>query len=104
MKRTSTSRNSRAHKRARVDRTDYERFASMTDADIDFSQLPEITPEMFARGVARRNFKIIPRKTQLTLRIDSDVIDWYKKQGRGYQTKINALLRAYMQEHQRHRA
>jgi uncharacterized protein (DUF4415 family) len=37
----------------------------------------------------------------LTLRVDSDVLEWYKKQGRGYQTKINMLLRAYMQEHQR---
>ena len=40
-------------------------------------------------------------KTQLTLRVGSDVLKWYKKQGRGYQTKINLLLRAYMQEHQR---
>jgi uncharacterized protein (DUF4415 family) len=73
----------------------------MTDADIDFSETPEVTPEMFARAILRRNFKPIPRKKQLTLRIDSDVVDWYKNQGRGYQTRINALLRAYMNEHQR---
>jgi uncharacterized protein (DUF4415 family) len=81
--------------------TDWERIDAMTDADIDFSEIPEFTPEMFASAVLRRNFKPIPRKKQLTLRIDSDVVDWYKKQGRGYQTRINALLRAYMQEHQR---
>jgi uncharacterized protein (DUF4415 family) len=74
----------------------------MTDEDIDFSDIPEITPEMVARAVLRRNFKPIPRKKQLTLRVDSDVVEWYKNQGRGYQTKINALLRAYMTEHQRH--
>jgi uncharacterized protein (DUF4415 family) len=73
----------------------------MTDADIDFSDNPEVPPEMFARGVLRRNFQPIPPKKQLTLRIDNDVVEWYKKQGRGYQTKINALLRAYMKEHQR---
>jgi uncharacterized protein (DUF4415 family) len=92
MKKKSTTRKSE---------TDWERIAAMKDEDIDLSEIPEITPEMFARGVLRRNFKPIPRKKQLTLRIDSDVVEWYKKQGRGYQTKINALLRAYMKEHRR---
>jgi uncharacterized protein (DUF4415 family) len=72
----------------------------MKDKDIDLSDAPEITPEMFAKAIVRRGLK--PRtKTQLTLRVDSDVLEWYKKQGRGYQTRINMLLRAYMQEHQR---
>lgn len=92
MKKRSTTRKSE---------TDWERIAAMKDVDIDLSEIPEVTPEMFARGVLRRNFEPIPRKKQLTLRIDSDVVEWYKKQGRGYQTKINALLRAYMKEHQR---
>jgi uncharacterized protein (DUF4415 family) len=73
----------------------------MKDEDIDFSDIPEITPEMFARAVVRRNFKPIPRKKQLTLRVDSDVVEWYQQQGPGYQTRINSLLRAYMIEHQR---
>ena len=69
----------------------------MEDADIDFSDLPEVTPEMFAKAVVKRGVK--PRSTtQLTLRLDSDVLDWFKQQGRGYQTRINALLRAYMEE------
>jgi uncharacterized protein (DUF4415 family) len=76
----------------------------MKDEDIDFSDIPEISPEQFARAIVRRNFEPIPRKKQLTLRMDSDVIDWFKKQGRGYQTKINALLRAYMEEHRRRAA
>lgn len=84
-----------------MDHTDYERLHAMRDEDIDFSDIPEITPEMFARAVVRRNFKVIPRKKQLTLRVDGDVVDWYKKQGPGYQTRINSLLRAYMTEHQR---
>lgn len=86
-------------KRSRIDETDYERLHKMTDADIDFSDNPEATPEMFARGVWRRNFQPLPRKKQLTIRIDGDVVDWYKSQGRGYQTRINSLLRAYMLEH-----
>jgi uncharacterized protein (DUF4415 family) len=92
MKKRSTTRKSE---------TDWKRIAAMKDEDIDLSEIPEVTPEMFARGVLRRNFQPIPPKKQLTLRIDSDVVEWYKKQGRGYQTKINSLLRAYMKEHQR---
>lgn len=92
MKKRSTTRKSE---------TDWKRIDAMKDEDIDLSETPEVTPEMFARGVLRRNFQPIPRKKQLTLRIDSDVVEWYKKQGRGYQTRINALLRAYMKEHQR---
>jgi uncharacterized protein (DUF4415 family) len=71
----------------------------MTDKDIDLSDTPEITPEMWANGVLRKNFKPIPRKSQLTLRIDQDVIDFFKSHGRGYQTRINQLLRAYMEAH-----
>ncbi|MBI3912629.1 MAG: BrnA antitoxin family protein [Chloroflexi bacterium] len=70
----------------------------MTDADIDFSDIPEVTPEMFAKGVVRRGLKPITKR-QLTLRLDSDVIEWFKRQGHGYQTKMNASLRTYMEEH-----
>jgi uncharacterized protein (DUF4415 family) len=72
----------------------------MKDEDIDLSDIPEVTPEMFAKGIVRRGLKPIVKK-QLTLRLDSDLIEWFKEQGRGYQTKMNALLRAYMEEHKR---
>ncbi|MCA9944155.1 MAG: BrnA antitoxin family protein, partial [Anaerolineales bacterium] len=39
-------------------------------------------------------------KQQLTIRLDNDVLEWFRAQGRGYQTKINALLRAYMEAHE----
>ena len=91
-------------KKSATDETDYERLAAMTDEDIDFSETPEVPPEMFARGIVRRGLKPVIRKKQLTLRMDSDVIDWFKKQGQGYQTKINSLLRAYMEEHVRRSA
>src|SRR6185503_894917 len=88
-------------KKPQIGKTNLKRIDAMKDEDIDLSDNPEATPEMFARAIIRRNFKVIPRKKQLTLRIDSDVVDWYKLQGRGYQTRINSLLRAYMKEHQR---
>jgi uncharacterized protein (DUF4415 family) len=91
MKKKSTSTKSR---------TDFDRLDKMKDEDIDLSDAPEITSEMFAKAIVRRGLK--PRtKKQVTLRIDSDVLEWYKKQGRGYQTRINLLLRAYMNEHRR---
>ena len=70
----------------------------MKDSDIDLSDLPEVTPEMFARAVVRRGLKEIKSsKVQLTVRVDRDVLDWYRSRGRGYQTQINALLRAFME-------
>ena len=75
--------------------TDLKRLDAMTDAEIDFSDIPEVTPAMFAKGIVRRGLKPITKR-QLTLRLDSDVIEWFKEQGSGYQTKMNALLRAYV--------
>jgi len=89
MKKRATSRKSR---------TDWKRVDALRDSAIDFTDTPELTPEMFARAVVRRGLKPVNRKTQLTLRIDGDVLEWYRRQGKGYQTLINALLRAYMQE------
>ena len=71
----------------------------MPDKDIDTSDIPEPSPEQFARATARRGLKPLPRKQQVTLRIDADVLQWFKDSGRGYQSRINALLRAYMEAH-----
>ena len=84
--------------------TNWKRLRAMRDDDIDYSDIPPVSPEMFARGVLRRGLKPVPRKKQLTLRIDADVVEWYKAQGLGYQTRINALLRAYMEESRKARA
>lgn len=72
----------------------------MPDKDIDLSDIPEVTPEQFAKAVIRRGLKPKARKAQLTLRVDDDVLAWFRSQGRGYQTQINALLRAYMKAQQ----
>lgn len=81
--------------------TDWARLDAMQDEDIDFSDIPEVTPEMFAKATFQRGLK--PRtKNQLTLRLDADVIEWFTQQGRGWQTQMNALLRAYMEESQAH--
>ena len=82
-----------------VSYTDWKRVDALRDEDIDLSDNPEMTPEMFANAVARRGLKPIPPKQQVTLRVDADVLDWFRAQGRGYQTQINALLRAYVEAH-----
>lgn len=84
----------------RKSQTDWFRVDAMTDEDIDLSDCPEITPEQFAKAVVRRGgLPSAKNKNQVTLRIDSDVLTWFKQQGRGYQTQINSLLRAYMEAH-----
>jgi uncharacterized protein (DUF4415 family) len=95
MKKLSTSN------KPQIGETDLNRLDAMTDEAIDFSDSPEVSAEMFAQGIVRRGLKPVRRKDQLTLRVDSDVVAWYRKQGSGYQTKINALLRAYMEANQR---
>jgi uncharacterized protein (DUF4415 family) len=76
--------------------TDWARLDATQDTEIDFSDAPEITPEMFAKAVVKHGLKPGPTKKLLTLRVDDDVLTWFKSQGRGYQTRINTLLRAYM--------
>jgi uncharacterized protein (DUF4415 family) len=81
--------------------TDWDRVDKLRDEEIDFSDSPEVTPEMFAKAVLRKGLKPVSKKTQVTLRIDDDVLTWFKKQGKGYQTKINSLLKAYKEAHQK---
>jgi uncharacterized protein (DUF4415 family) len=60
---------------------------------------PPIDPQAFAREFARQGVKPIPKKVLLSLRIDADVVEWFRAQGEGYQSRMNALLRAYMEAH-----
>ncbi len=80
--------------------TDWARIDAMTDEDIDFSDIPPITEEMFARAVRMKNGKPIPRKNQENLPVDRDIIEFFKAQGFNYPLKINQLLRAYMEAEQ----
>lgn len=79
--------------------TDWERLRKLPDDQVDTSDVPTITPAAFARAVVRKGLMPVRTKTQITLRIDEDVLDWFRRQGSGYQTRINALLRAYVDAH-----
>jgi uncharacterized protein (DUF4415 family) len=80
-------------------KTDFKHLDALGDDDIDFSDIPEVSPEMFATALVRKGLQPIRRKTQLTIRVDSDVLSWFKTQGKGYQTRINSILRAYKEAH-----
>ncbi len=76
-------------------RTDWKRLEKMSDRDIDFSDIPELDANYFRSAKVR-----MPRtKKAVSIRLDQDVLDWYKRQGQGYQTRMNAILRTYMQSH-----
>lgn len=76
----------------KTSRTDWQRLADMDDASIDTSDSPEMDDAFFERSTLR-----LPEKKPVTLRIDEDVLVWFKSQGKGYQTRINKLLRQYME-------
>jgi uncharacterized protein (DUF4415 family) len=56
---------------------------------------PELDMNYVVKKVVRMGLKPLPPKTSISLRVDQDVLDWFKSQGDGYQTRINAVLRAF---------
>ena len=78
-------------------RTDWQGLDSMADEEIDTTDIAPLDEEFFASAELR-----LPRpKPSITIRLDPDVLEWFKEQGRGYQTRINAVLRRYMEAHQK---
>ena len=65
----------------------------MKESDIDYSDIPPLGDEFFERAKVAWP----PTKKQLTIRLDTDVLDWLRANGRGYQTRINRILRAAME-------
>lgn len=69
-------------------------LAAKPDSEIDYSDIPPLTEEFWKNAV--RNPFYRPTKTSTTVRIDSDVLHWLRAQGKGYQSRINAILRREM--------
>ena len=65
------------------------------DENIDYSDIPELDERFW------KNAKLlIPKnKKRITIRIDADVLEWFRSQGEGYQTKINSILKTYVKAH-----
>lgn len=77
-------------------RTDWKRIQAMRDEDIDYSDIPPLRDDFFREAVVRWP----QQKKQITLRIDPDIVEFFKKKGKGYQSMINAVLRKYVDAHQ----
>lgn len=71
-------------------------LAARPHSEIDTSDIPEMTEEQWQNAVKYRSHFYRPVKRQITARVDADVIAWLKSQGRGYQSRINAILRREM--------
>ncbi len=80
-------------------KSDLPRIDAMSDKDIDYSDAPE-TDADFWQGAAVNSPAV---KQQVTLRIDPDIVDFFKSSGQGYQTRINAVLRSYVKAHEHKR-
>ena len=79
----------------RESRTDWNRLEAMPDSDIDVSDIAKLDKSFFDRAHVR----LPQRKRPISLRVDPDVLEWFKHQGRGYQTRINQVLKAYVSAH-----
>ena len=80
------------------DWTDNE-LKEMRSRNIDFSDIPELTPqflETLKRVIPREHYKVVPVKKAISIKLDTDVLEYYKSKGKGYQTRINKILRKEM--------
>jgi uncharacterized protein (DUF4415 family) len=76
-------------------RTDWDRLQAMTDSEIDLSDIPKIDRAIFKKMVIR-----MPQpKEMVSIRLDPEVLCWFRKHGRRYQTRINSVLRSYVDAH-----
>jgi uncharacterized protein (DUF4415 family) len=71
-------------------------LAARPGSEIDYSDIPPLTEEFWKNAVRSKYYK--PVKKSTTVRIDSDVLAWLRAQGKGYQSRINAILRRKMLE------
>jgi len=77
-------------------KTDWAKLKGMKDADITFTEdAPRTAPDDWADAIAHRGLPMPERKEQIALRVDADVLGWFRAQGAGWQTRMNAVLKAY---------
>jgi uncharacterized protein (DUF4415 family) len=69
-------------------------LAALPDDQIDTSDIPELPPGAWKNAVRGRFYR--PIKQAVSMRLDADVIAWLKKRGKGYQTRVNSILRQTM--------
>ena len=76
-------------------KTDWERLKSDATPGAPIRGHKEADVQHIVRGLVRRGLQPLPSKASISLRVDQDVLEWFKAQGAGYQTRINTVLRAF---------
>ena len=76
-------------------RTKLARIDAMKEGEIDTSDIPPLTNEFFKNAILR----MPTHKATITMRVDADVLNWFKRQGKGYQSRINAVLKMFVEAH-----
>ena len=76
-------------------KTDWVRLKSGAGDAKPTTEHPETTVEHIVRGLVRKGLKPLPAKASISLHVDQDVLEWFKAQRTGYQTRINTVLRAF---------
>lgn len=79
-------------------KTDWERIDALTDEEIDAAVASDPDAELLDEDFWERARVVYPNsKKAISFRVDRDILDWFRKSGRGYQTRMNAVLRAYVE-------
>ena len=81
------------------DRTDYARIDAMTDEDIARAVADDPDAGPLDTDWTKARLVLPPGKENVTLRVDRDVLTWFRSTGKGFHTRMNAVLRAYMEAH-----
>jgi uncharacterized protein (DUF4415 family) len=96
----------RAKREKGESRTDWARVDALTDADIEraIDEDPDAAPILDEEWFRQAEVRMPEAKRPVSLRVDRDVLDFFKAEGRGYQTRMNAVLRAYVDHHRQKRS
>ena len=76
-------------------KTDWAGLRSKATPGQPTAEHPEAEVKRIVRGMVRRGLQPLASKASISLRVDNDVLEWFKAQGPGYQTRINTVLRAF---------
>ena len=76
-------------------KTDWARLGAKAAPAKPTAEHPEADVKHIVRGMVRRGLQPLAPKASISLRVDNDVLEWFKAQGPGYQTRINTVLRAF---------
>jgi len=94
------SKRGRIASRSVKGQTNWARIRALSDSDVSVTKdAPSTTPEDWVDAIAHRGLPVPSRKTQIALRVDDDVLAWFKRQGPRYQTRMNAVLKAFRDAH-----